>query len=118
MFADTLSHLNFSGPICLGDTLAFECTVTGGVATVWEGSIFECNASNNEIVLLHSRFNSIIGATRSCNDHGDIVAQGVHIENNQYTSQLNVTLNSNMIGKPLNVFVIMVHHQMLLDVIL
>ena len=99
LFADAFSQLNFSGPVCLGDTLTFECTVIGGASTVWKGSIFECSTTNNEIPFLHNRFNSTtIATTKSCND-GAIVALGLDIEDNRYTSHLNVTINSNMTGK-------------------
>ena len=77
--------------------MIFECTVTGGPgqSTVWQGSVLECDNINNEIVLLHGRFNSTV--TRSCNG-GAIVAQELDVEDNRYTSQLNVIINSNMTG--------------------
>ena len=32
----------------------------GGVSTVWQGTAFECLDSQNEIVLLHSRYIDLI----------------------------------------------------------
>ena len=40
------------------DIIAFVCSVSGGVATVWKGSIFtDCpDTSETEIILSHQRF--------------------------------------------------------------
>ena len=50
------------------------------------------------INLLHSQFASASGAFGSCNN-GAIAARNLRIENNQYISQLNVTVDGNMIGE-------------------
>ena len=49
--------MKLSGCTCPGYT-TFECTIQSGLggATVWKGSALDCIKSNNEIVLLHSRF--------------------------------------------------------------
>ena len=60
---------------------------------MWAGTAFMCQGE--EISLRHVRFLDSIGA---CNN-GAIVAQGVSIENNHYTSRINVTLNSELVGR-------------------
>lgn len=77
---------------CHGDTLTFNCSVNGGVATVWKGSAFKCMPTNNEIVLLHSRSNGSVNGT--CNE-GDITAYAelevLYSNKDKYFSQINVT---------------------------
>ena len=63
-------------------------------ATVWRGTAFNC--LSQEIVLLHSRFAD--GTFGVCNGQ-DIVAKSVSVNDNNYTSQLNVTLTPNIAGK-------------------
>ena len=77
--------------ICPGDILTFECSVVGGLATIWKGTIFNC--FSNDIFLRHRRFND--GISGECND-GAIFAQAIGITGNYYTSQLNVTVSSEM----------------------
>ena len=72
----------------------------GEGATIWKGSAFECLSTNNEILLLHS-FNS--RAQGECNN-GAIVGRVIRAENNTYTSQLTVTITSEMIGKSISCF--------------
>lgn len=77
---------------CVGDTLNFSCTVSGGASTVWQGSAF----GNCRIILLHSHFASGSGVSGTCN-HGSIVAQSESYSINYstntsyYTSHLRVT---------------------------
>ena len=85
-----------SGCVCPGDTLTYECTVMGEVATIWTGSALHCTSTNNEIVLLHSRFGN--GQLNSCR-YGAIVASSLSVEDNNYTSQLNVTVTPDIAGK-------------------
>ena len=87
-----------SGCVCPGDTLTYECTVMGGIWTVWTGSAFNCY----EIALLHSRFMNT--RTYTCNN-GAIVAQSLSVEGNYYTSQLNVTITPDIIGKTIECIV-------------
>ena len=72
----------------------------GGVGgtTVWKGTAFDCPSSSHEIILLHSRFKNERGTHKACNN-GTIVGQSLRVENTSYTSQLNVTVSSNMIGE-------------------
>ena len=103
ILVDALSGLNFSGPVCVGNILIFECTATGGVSTVWSGTVFSCSSADNEIVLLHSRFiSSISNTSNSCNNE-TVVGQGLYVDHehnvSRYTSQLNVTIDFTLTGK-------------------
>ena len=88
---------------CLDQTLTYECTVMGGPggATVWTGTALNC--PSDEIVLLHQRFTDPGGAIRSCNN-GATVAQSLSVQDNLYTSQLNVTIVPNVTGKSIMCF--------------
>ena len=85
-----------SGCLCPGDTLLYECTVMGYGTTVWTGSAFNCRSSNNDIILLHNRFNN--GTDGTCTN-GAIVGRSIAVDGNNYTSQLNVTITSDTAGK-------------------
>ena len=80
-----------------GYTSTYECTIVGTPlgTTVWRGSAFDC--LSREIALLHSQFTENV-AYGVCNN-GSIVGRSLWTENGCYTSQLNVTVNSDMIGK-------------------
>ena len=69
-----------------------------GAVTVWTGTAFDCPETENEITLPHipSRFTST--TSLGCND-GAIRSRGIRIEENRYTSQVNVTVDSYMDGK-------------------
>ena len=67
--------------ICSGQNFTYECSVTGGLFTVWSGSVI---SQGCEITLLHAQFDSSTGI---CNN-GAVVGQAVREENNCYTSQL------------------------------
>ena len=75
--------------VCPGNTVVFECTIVGAIATVWKGSFFT-DCPSNSIVLRHRVFTPGINGT--CND-GAVVANGIEVINNSYTSQLIVTVN-------------------------
>ena len=80
---------------CLGQTLTYQCTAQGQLSTVWHGSAFECTGNN--IVLRHSQYNSA-GVRGECNN-GQITAQSLSVDRDCYTSQLNVTVSSNVNGQ-------------------
>lgn len=83
--------------------LTFQCQVTGGVSTVWNGTAFVCPASDNQIILLHSRFNN--ETNRTCNDINNsviIVGESIEVNGNNYTSQLNISFGPSLIGKTVN----------------
>ena len=85
------------------DMLTFECQVTGGDSTVWNGNAFMCPASHNEIVLLHSRFDN--GTSVTCNDINNsviIVGESIEVNGSKYTSQINISFSSSLIGKTVN----------------
>ena len=84
--------------VCPGHEVVFECTTTGGVATVWQGSIFNCERMTNSIPLRHSQFSNIETVVGVCND-GAIKAHGISLYGNNYTSQLNVTIDESMLGQ-------------------
>ena len=88
--SNSLQCDNHSNCICPGNTLAFVCSVTGGAATVWKGSVFNCHG--NEILLRHA-----IGSEASgmCNN-GAVVASAIEFTNTSYISQLNVTVSPEM----------------------
>ena len=92
--------IELSGCTCPGYTSAYECTVLSGFggATVWKGSAFDCTTSDNEIVLLHSRFQQDARTHKTCNN-GSITGEAIKVEENYYTSQLHVTVSLDMIGK-------------------
>lgn len=71
----------------------YECTARGVGLTVWTGTAFNC--IGGDITLSHTFFLSAAG---ECNN-GAMVARGVSIDGNNYTSQLNVTFTSYMAGK-------------------
>ena len=89
--------VELSGCTCPGYVTTYECTVLSGFggATVWRGSSFDCSRSHNEIVLLHSRFDS---DSRTCNN-GSIIGEAIRIEDNYYTSQLHVRISLDIIGE-------------------
>ena len=91
--------------ICPDSSLSetYECTVMGGLGTIWTGSIISklCEDNGGEILLLHSRFESDIYLNQSItcgNGTVSIVGQKVGVENNSYTSQITVTVSSDILG--------------------
>ena len=79
--------------VCSGDVLTYECTVVGSGSTVWEGSAFQCSGINNNFILLrHSQFSSPEKPRGVCNN-GRIVARAIEVVDNNYISQLNVTVS-------------------------
>lgn len=101
------SHFNFSiannelvAPnnlqcACPESLLNFACTIVGGGNTLWRGSAFNCPSTSNEIVLRHSQFGGRNGTFRSCNN-GAIAGRSIDVENNCFTSQLNVTVSTSV----------------------
>ena len=82
---------------CPGHNITFECTVTGGGTTVWQGSgVFNCPNHNNEVILRHISFDSSVRGV--CND-GAIVGESLRINGNSYTSQLNIVYKEEYAGK-------------------
>ena len=90
--------------ICPGDTVRYECTVFGdyGGFTIWTGDFFHCSNGKRVVELRHHQLSNAQGGgasnTRTCND-GNIVGRLIRVENGSFTSQLNVTLTSDIVGK-------------------
>lgn len=78
-------------------SLIYECTTVGPISTTWRGTAFDCPGMGNEILLRHTQFMEPGGTRVSCNN-GNIMAMSVRVENNQYTSLLNVTYNPALNG--------------------
>ena len=78
---------------CVDDTLTFECTVRRDIGTIWRGTAFNCPSNGNEIYLWETSTGSNI-----CNK-GMITGRIVRVDENSYTSQINVTLNSDLTGQ-------------------
>ena len=83
---------------CLGHVVTYECTVMRGLGTVWRGNAFDCASSDNEIYLLESHFDSSERSSITCNN-GMITGRINRIDGGFYTSQLSVTVSSDLIGK-------------------
>ena len=89
-------HCNYYGTrTCPEDVAVFICRVSGGVATVWRGSIFNCPDHGNEIILRHSNFENEDN-TGTCNDRKVVAYSSEVISNSIYSSQLNVTVTPEM----------------------
>ena len=78
--------------------LTFTCTAVGPGSTLWEGSAFECNENGDGILLRHERFAT--GVSGTCNN-GAIVGRSLEVVDDCYTSQLNVTVSSDLNNKTL-----------------
>jgi hypothetical protein len=85
--------------VCPGDKLTYRCIVQGSAngATIWNGTAFS-GCPQDEILLRHGDFISTGGLTGTCNN-GAIVGQSLGVQGNNYTSQLNVTITPETIGK-------------------
>ena len=69
-------------------------------ATVWTGTAFDCPETENQLTFLHSRFNNTY---RGCNG-GAISGSGIRTQENRYTSQVNITVDSDMDGGSVECF--------------
>ena len=80
--------------------LTYTCNIAGGGTTLWEGTAFDCPSRFNEILLRHSLFG--LGppgpASGLCND-GAIAARSIGVEDNNFISELNVTVSTNLHDK-------------------
>ena len=82
--------------ICPGYNSLYECTVTGGIATVWMGSVINCQLADNEIILSHNtNFTSLRAET--CNS-GAVTGRAIRAENETYISQLMVKVSTELNG--------------------
>ena len=85
---------------CRGFSLVLECSTEGPGSTVFNGNLLNCSNTQNDIVLLHSRFNLSTGNLTVCNS-GKILGYklAVHDSGNCYTSLLCVMVSPDMAGK-------------------
>lgn len=82
---------------CPCETLTLECNVIGTGSTVLslQGSSTACD---DEIILLHSRYNTSRGASGRavCNNGAiEVVGRGLGANDNCFTSQLQIKFNDN-----------------------
>ena len=83
---------------CLGHEVIYECTVSGGGATSWEGTALE-SCSWSTILLRHSEFNnSNYGINTTCGTSGHIYSRAVSSNNEIYTSQLILNVSNDTVG--------------------
>lgn len=84
---------------CRGFTAVYECTVMGGLVTIWRGNAINCENSAAGMLLLHNRFGtSDRDYTKTCNN-GTISGRGARVSGVFYTSQLRVNISLDLIGK-------------------
>ena len=97
-FTSTFELITMGDCICPGATIVYECNVTRGGLTVFQGSALNCSNSNNELTLTHN-LNSNRSSTRSCNG-GAIVAKtnSNRQDHFSFSSTLTVTLNDNVMA--------------------
>ena len=92
-----LSDLNkLSSCTCLSSDVTYTCAVNGLGFTIWQGSAFDCTAQLNQILMRHTSFES--GTMGLCNG-GAIVGRSLGVNGSVYTSQLTVSVTSNLIGR-------------------
>ena len=90
--------------LCPQHNVTFECTVTGGIFTVWNGNAFQC--INQEIILRNSDFGSNSPPTGICmHNDGQIFGEGISQENNSFTSRLSLNFTEGMVGRTVNCIV-------------
>ena len=65
---------------------------------MWSGDAIYCNDTEDEIVFLHSRFLKNGNHNKVCSD-GAVRGQSLSVMYDKYTSQLNVNLTSELLGK-------------------
>ena len=76
-----------------------ECTITGGAATVWQGTVFDDDCQNDKITLRHSQFTSGIEIQELCGARGPIVGRSVSVVDGSFTSQLLVNISENLFDR-------------------
>lgn len=82
---------------CLGYTQTYECSISGGGLTVWNGSAFDCLHTQNGISLRHSQFVDS-QAAGECNN-GTVIASSIGISGGCYVSQLNITITPERVNE-------------------
>ena len=82
------------GCIPLAINISYQCTVDGGILTLWIGSAFTCPTVS--ITLLHSLFTQTGGVSDSCSN---LTAVSVGVSGTEYTSRLTLTATTELNGK-------------------
>lgn len=100
MIVEHFTVIHESEYICPGNVITLECTVQSRTTpTVWKGNVLNCETGiNNEITLLQRNDSQFLQNVHTCNN-GTIMSQGIQIENDSFTSQLNITVELDKIGK-------------------
>ena len=80
------------------DFATYECTIVGGGITVWMGDFFRCSSGKKVMELQHRPTREGEFTDRTCNN-GSILGRIVRVENGVFTSQLNVTFTSDIVGR-------------------
>lgn len=72
----------------------FNCTVEGGLITVWSGTAFDCPGNNHNYILLRHIDFASGSATGSCNS-GHVVGHGTGVSDDEsyYMSRLEVNVS-------------------------
>ena len=96
----SLTEVNRTTAMCEGFSLVLECSTEGPGSTVFKGNLLNCKKSHNEIVLLHSRFNTTNGTSGTCNN-GTTLGYNLpfNTSNNCYISQLCIKTTQDVVGK-------------------
>ena len=88
-----------SSCICPGYEATFECTVSGGTTTSWQGTALrECPGES--ITIRHSQFSLELVRNDSCSNFGKVTVRSVSFGSNNgfYTSQLTLTISETLNG--------------------
>ena len=80
--------------VCPGRNFTYECSVVGGRFTVWRGTVI---SGNCEVALFHSQFRDPGATSGKCNN-GAVVGYNIGVENNCYTSKLDILISSGLNG--------------------
>ena len=89
--------------------MTYECTVCGGVATIWTGSLFNCRGKRDRITLRHTQFENC-SASGGCNQetvtaHSHCVDLDTHCFTSQlFLSNLTISYTNNETVTCLNFF--------------
>ena len=81
--------------VCPGQNFTYECSVVGGRFTVWRGTVVSAGC---EVTLFHTEF-GVPGATRGVCNNGAVVGYNIGVENNCYTSKLDILVSPGLNGR-------------------
>ena len=84
--ADALYRQRFCDCYGCNNTFVLECSVLGGGATIWQGTLFNQCQNQENIILRHSQFNNITGTVinYTCDGSISISAHAVDVNENAY----------------------------------